>query len=250
VDADRGRGTDRCRAADRRAPGTGEAGLIAAEQLERARDAAAEGAADGESVVAVLPAEPGSGALVYLVAFEGDGELTYLALDEGHQPVGDRRLVRDAVAMLALAERAEEVAGSASAEELAAALVASAAELDAGGYASVAAAAREAAARAEALDRVAQGPRVATPAYLDRLAATALELGAALAAYETELTSVGSDEAAGGAVPEHLHDAWRAAALARAAGSPAELPVLLAATTGAAEALADDVVGRYRVPLV
>ncbi len=129
--------------------------------------------------------------------------------------------MRDAVAMLALAERAEEVAGAAVAEELAAALEASAAELDAGGYAAVAAAARGAAARAVALDRVAQGPRVATPAYLDRLAATALELGAALAVYETELSSVGSDEAAGGALPEHLHDAWRAAALARSAGSPA-----------------------------
>jgi len=201
-------------------------------------------------VVAVLPAEPGVGALVYLVAFDRQGELTYLALDEGYRPVDDRRLVRDAVAMLALAERAEEVAGAAVAEELAAALEASAAELDAGGYAAVAAAARGAAARAAALDQVAQGPRVATPAYLDRLAATALELGAALAAYEIELSSVGSDEAAGGALPEHLHDAWRAAALARSAGSPGELPVLLAATTGAAEALADDVVERYRVPLV
>ena len=85
--------------------------------------------------MAVLPAEPGVGALVYLVAFDRRGELTYLALDEGHRPVDDRRLVRDAVAMLALAERAEEVAGAAVAEELAAALEASAAELDAGGYA-------------------------------------------------------------------------------------------------------------------
>ena len=66
----------------------------------------------------MLPAEPGSGALVYLVAFEGDGELTYLALDEGHQPVGDRRLVRDAVAMLALAERAEEASVALQAEQL------------------------------------------------------------------------------------------------------------------------------------
>ena len=69
--------------------------------------------------MAVLPAEPGSGSLVYLVAFDRQGELTYLALDEGHRPVDDRRLVRDAVAMLALAERAEEVAGAAVAEELA-----------------------------------------------------------------------------------------------------------------------------------
>ena len=92
---------------------------------------------------------------------------------------------------------------------------------------------------------------MATPAYLDRLAATALALGAALTVYETELTSVGSDEAAGGALPEHLHDAWRAAALARAAGSPGGAAACCwPATTGAAEALADDVVERYRVPLV
>ena len=91
---------------------------------------------------------------------------------------------------------------------------------------------------------------MATPAYLDRVrAATALELGAALTAYETELASSAATRRPG-RVPEHLHDAWRAAALARSAGSPGELPVLLAATTGAAEALADDVVGRYRVPLV
>lgn len=198
----------------------------------------------------MLPAEPGSGTLVFVVAFDRAGELSYLALDERHRPVDDRRLIRDAVNMLALAERAEEVAGAAAAEELAAALDASASELAAAGHVAVADAARDAAAKAGALDRVASGPRVATPAYLDTLGAAALELAAALALYESELTSMGTDEAAGGALPEHLHDAWRAAALARSAGSPGELPVLLAATTGAAEALADDVVGRYRLPLV
>jgi hypothetical protein len=91
---------------------------------------------------------------------------------------------------------------------------------------------------------------VATPAYLDAVAAAALELSAGLAAYDGELRAVGESVASGGEIPEHLHDAWRAAALARSAGSPGELPVMLAATTGAAEALADDVVERYRVPLV
>jgi hypothetical protein len=249
-------GTDRRSGADRRGATAGratraeDAGLIEVEQLERARDAAAAGAGDGESVVAVLPAEPGSGSLVFVVAFDRAGELSYLALDERHRPVDDRRLIRDAVNMLALAERAEEVAGAAAAEELAAALEASASELAAAGHTAVAEAAGAAAVKAAALDQVASGPRVATPAYLDTLGAVALELAAALALYESELTSMGTEEAAGGVLPEHLHDAWRAAALARTAGSPGELPVLLAATTGAAEALADDVVGHYRLPLV
>ena len=252
LDADRGGGADRRRAADGRAAGPGDA---RPDRRGAARAGARRGrrrAGDDESVVAVLPAEPGSGSLVYLVAFDRDGELSYLALDEGHRPVDDRRLVRDAVAMLALAERAEEVAGAAVAEELAAAL-----EAVGGGAArrrlrrrSRRPPARRPRRGRLALDRVAQGPRVATPAYLDRLAATALELGAALAVYETRAGLRRQRRGGRRRVPEHLHDAWRAAALARSAGSPGELPVLLAATTGAAEALADDVVGRYRVPLV
>ena len=50
--------------------------------------------------------------------------------------------------------------------------------------------------------------------------------------------------------PSRSEAAWRAAALAQSVGATADLSRALADTTGAVEALADDVVERYRAPLV
>ena len=50
--------------------------------------------------------------LLFLIAYGRDGDLSYLALDDDHRPVADRRQVRDAVAVLALVERAEEATGA------------------------------------------------------------------------------------------------------------------------------------------
>lgn len=83
-------------------------------------------------MAAVLATEPLSGERVYLAAFEGEDESqSWLALDDEGAPVTDRKLVRDAAAIAALCEIAEE------SEDIA----------------------------------IAEGPRLASPSYLDQLGA-------------------------------------------------------------------------------
>jgi hypothetical protein len=80
--------------------------------------AAAEYAAAGEEVVAVIAVETHAGERVYLCAFDdGAGMHSWLALAEDGKPVTDRRHVRDAASIAALAEVAEEAAGVAASEE-------------------------------------------------------------------------------------------------------------------------------------
>jgi hypothetical protein len=95
----------------------------------------------GEELAAIIPTEPAGGARVYLCAFAGtDGSRTWLALNAAGEVIADRRLVRDAVAIAALCEAAEEAAAS-------------------------------------GVDAVRDTrPRLATPAYLDELGAAARKL--------------------------------------------------------------------------
>ena len=93
------------------------------EELNEAGEAARALAADGEELVAVIPTEPGTGARVYLCAYERDGERMWLALDATGNPIADRVLVRDAVAIAAMVELAEESAGGGDVGELRARLV-------------------------------------------------------------------------------------------------------------------------------
>jgi hypothetical protein len=97
-------------------------------------------AEDDEELAAIIPAEPAGRARVYLCAFAArNGSRTWLALDAAGEVITDRRLVRDAVAIAALCEAAEEAAGA-------------------------------------GLAAAGDGrPRLATPAYLDELAAAARE---------------------------------------------------------------------------
>jgi hypothetical protein len=95
-----------------------------AEELEAAAAAAAGHVEDGETVAAVLPAEPQPGARVYLVAFDRAGERSWLALDRGGEPVRDRVRVRDAVSIAGLCEVAAETAGGGDLDELRSRLVA------------------------------------------------------------------------------------------------------------------------------
>jgi hypothetical protein len=68
---------------------------------------------------AVLAAEAQPGERVYLCAFDGDaGVRSWLALDAAGEPVLERRRVRDAVAILALCELAEETAAGGELDEL------------------------------------------------------------------------------------------------------------------------------------
>ena len=68
---------------------------------------------------AVLAAEPQPGERVYVCAFEVNGSArTWLALDADGEPVSERRRVRDAVAILALCELAEETAAGGDLDDL------------------------------------------------------------------------------------------------------------------------------------
>ncbi len=89
-------------------------------------------AADGEELAAVIPAEPAAGVRVYLCAFTVGDKRSWLALDAEGKPVADRSLLRDAVSIAALCELADELSDQPSDVE----------------------------------------PRVASPAYLDAVAAS------------------------------------------------------------------------------
>jgi len=212
-------------------------------ELEAAHAAAQAHAGDGETVAAVMAAEPGRGSRVYLVAFEREGDLGYIALDGALSPVADRRLVREAVTMLGLAERAEEASTAIAAEQLDAPFAEAERALRAAGHGQ---AAQAAAAVREALVMLAQaaaGPRVATPLYLDRIGAAAAGLSVALEAHRQHAERLSGG--AGAASPE-IESAWTALALATRAGDPSDFSQAMTATTGAVEALADDVLQRLR----
>lgn len=80
------------------------------DDVRRAAEEAAELAAPGEHVSAVLAAEPSAGARVYLCSFGSDTGLSWLALDSSGEAVTNRAVVREAVSLLALCEIAEEAA--------------------------------------------------------------------------------------------------------------------------------------------
>jgi hypothetical protein len=144
------------------------------EELSAAGEAALEHAADGEEVVAVIPTEPGSGARVYLCAYEGTGEHSWLALDAARLPIADRVLVRDAVAIAAFCELAEESAGGGDIGELRARLVELRLSDDPEGIEEAEVAA------AELQETIRPPPRVASVRYLDELGLAAAKLEQAL----------------------------------------------------------------------
>jgi hypothetical protein len=81
------------------------------DDVQRIASVAAKHAGEGERVAAVLASEPVTGERVYLAAFEGEDDAqSWLALDDEGAPVTDRKLVRDAAAIAALCEIAEESA--------------------------------------------------------------------------------------------------------------------------------------------
>lgn len=144
------------------------------EELSAARAAASAYAVDGEEVVAVIPAEPGAGARVYLCAYERGDERAWLALDSARAPVADRVLVRDAVAIAAMCELAEESAGGGELGELRARLVELRLTENPEGIEAAEVAA------AELQETIQPPPRVASVAYLDALGQAASQLEHAL----------------------------------------------------------------------
>ena len=145
------------------------------EDLARIAEVARPYAAPGEALAAIIPVEPAGGVRIYLCAYgDGDGRRSWLALGGEGRPVRDRRLVREAVSIAAMCELAEESAGGGSLEELRARL----AELRAAEAPEGIEEAEEAARALE--EALGVPPRVASPAYLDRIGAAARELERAL----------------------------------------------------------------------
>ena len=100
-------------------------------------------------------------------------KIRYLAVDARGDAVTDACSSATPSTMLALAERADEVSGAVAAEELEDAFTTAVAELEAAGLAGERDAADAVRRAVAALAAAAAGPRVATPAYLDRIAACA-----------------------------------------------------------------------------
>ena len=144
------------------------------DEIRVAYEAAAQFAADGEEVVGIVASEPAAGERLYLCAYGTDARPSWLALDGRGRPVTDRRRVRDAVSVAALCELAEENAGGGDVGELRTRLV----ELrlaeapDGIEDAEIAAAALQ--------ETIADGPRVASAAYLDSIGAASRRLEDAL----------------------------------------------------------------------
>ena len=176
--------------------------MTLAEELERI---AATAGAD-----AVLAAEARPGERIYVCAFEeGDGGRTWLALDRDGEPVSDRRLVRDAVSILALCELAEDTAAGGDLDELRSQLAALRVTENPVGI-------EEAEEAVLALQHaIGAPPTLATPARLD-------EIGAATRTLEVALGGAGQ-------------------------GSP--FTAAMKGAGEVVDALFADVAGSYRIPL-
>lgn len=141
-----------------------------AEELERIAELA--------GATAVLAAEPQPGERLYVCAFEPDAGAarTWLALDQDGEPVSERRRVRNAVAILALCELAEESAAGGDLDELRSQLAALRVTENPPGIEDAEQAALE-------LQHVLGAPPVlATPARLDEIGAATRRLEVALGA--------------------------------------------------------------------
>jgi len=88
------------------------------EDVGRIAEAAAQYAASGEELAAVVPVEPASGERVYLCAFaRADGSQSWLGLDDRGSPLTNRTLIRAAASIAALVEVAEESAAVTTGDE-------------------------------------------------------------------------------------------------------------------------------------
>jgi hypothetical protein len=192
-----------------------------------------------------MAAEP-AGTRVFVVALAAGDELGYVAVDGAGAAVADRRLVKDAVSLSALAERAEEVSGATAADDLVEQFRGAAGSLRRAGEGEAAAAAEAVAEAGARLGAAAAGPRAATPVYLDRLAALAGELAAAIEAFVLQAERLGRGVEKASPAAEA---AWTALAAAGRAGEPGNFARAMTAASGAVDALVADVLDNYRVEL-
>lgn len=144
------------------------------EDLDRIAVSAAPLAQDGEQVEGIVPAQAEPDERTYLCAFVDDGERTWLVLDDAGSEVTSRDVVRRTASIIALCELAEERAGGGDLQDLREQLVALRLTEHPEGI-------EEAEEAALELERTIGGPpRLAEPAYLDRVGAAARRLELAL----------------------------------------------------------------------
>ncbi len=144
------------------------------EDLERVAASAGAFAEDGEQVAGVVPAQAEPDERTYLCAFFRDEERTWLVLDDEGAEVKSREVVRRTASIIALCELAEERAGGGDLHELREQLVALRMTEHPEGI-------EEAEEAALELERtIGAPPRLAEPAYLDRVGDAARRLELAL----------------------------------------------------------------------
>jgi hypothetical protein len=179
------------------------------DDLERLAAAAERFAEHGEQLAGIVPAEAEPGERTYLCAFADGDARSWLVLDDAGEPVTSRDAVRRTVSITAMCELAEESAGGGGLEELRERLVAIRLTENPPGI-------EDAEEAALALEQaIGAPPRLAEPAYLDRV----------------------------GAATRRLEDA-----LGPSAGSPFAEAMKLG--MGTVEELAHDVETNYKAPLV
>jgi len=151
--------------------------------LDEELDAAASAAAAYGAVSAVLAADSAPGLRAYLVCLDDDAARGWLVLDASFAPVAERERVHEVASIVVLCELAVELAGGGQLETLQAAL----SELERRENPDGIEAAREAAAELERVIGIA--PRVASPAYLDRVGAATRRLERELGEHASPLAS-------------------------------------------------------------
>jgi hypothetical protein len=140
------------------------------EDLDRIAASAAALAEEGEQVAGVVPAEAEPDERTYLCAFARGDEHTWLVLDDDAAAVASREVVRQTASIIALCELAEEQAGGGELQELREQLVALRMTEHPEGI-------EEAEDAALELERtIGAPPRLAEPAFLDRVGAAARRL--------------------------------------------------------------------------
>ncbi|MGZ4383514.1 MAG: hypothetical protein ACXVY3_02845 [Gaiellaceae bacterium] len=128
-----------------------------------------------ETLAGIVAAEPAVGSRLYLCAYAGKDEgRSWLGLDADGRPLADRDAVREGVSIAALCELAEETAAGGDVRQLLARIGEIRATDPSVDLETTETAARALASVVEPL------PRIATPAYLDRLGAAARDLEQAL----------------------------------------------------------------------
>ena len=144
------------------------------EDLDRIAVAAAQSVDDGEQLSGVVPSLAEPDERTYLCAFLDGDERTWLVLDDDGVPVTSREIVRRTASIIALCELAEETAGGGSLQELREQLVALRLTENPEGI-------EEAEEAALELERaIGSPPRLAEPAFLDRVGIAARRLEEAL----------------------------------------------------------------------